>query len=58
MVVGEKGVNMNNPLAPGIIDNTPDRELVKVIRDQIRRSKEAKFAIGYFFLNAHSLLFT
>ena len=56
MVAGRKGVNMNNPLAPGIIDNTPDRELVEVIRDQIRRSKEAKFAIGCFFLSGFSLV--
>jgi len=36
-------------IAPNIIDNTPDRELIRVIKDQLKKSKEAKFAIGYFF---------
>lgn len=39
-----------------IIDNSPDRELIKVLKDQIRRSEEAKFAIGYFFLTGFSLV--
>ena len=47
---------MNDSLAPNIIDNTPDRELIDVLKDQIKRSKEAKFAIGYFFLSGFSLV--
>lgn len=43
-------------IAPNIIDNSPDRELVKVIKDQLKRSKETKFAIGYFFLSGFSLV--
>ena len=43
-------------IAPNIIDNSPDRELIRVIKDQLRRSKEAKFAIGYFFLSGFSLV--
>ncbi len=35
-------------IAPNIVDNTPDRELVHVIKDQLKKSQEAKFAIGYF----------
>ncbi len=46
----------NEPIAPGIIDNSPDREVVKVLEDQLRKSKEAKFAIGYFFLSGFSLV--
>jgi SNF2 family DNA or RNA helicase len=52
----KKGASMNDSIAPSIIDNTQDRELVKVLRDQIKRSKEAKFAIGYFFLSGFSLV--
>jgi len=48
---------MNNSLiASNIVDNSPDRELVKVVKDQLKRSKEAKFAIGYFFLSGFSLV--
>jgi len=47
---------MNDKIAPSIIDNTPDRELVKVLKDQLKKSKEAKFAIGYFFLSGFSLV--
>ena len=43
-------------MAPNIIDNSPDRELLKVIKDQLKKSKEAKFAIGYFFLSGFSLV--
>ncbi|MBW9219885.1 DEAD/DEAH box helicase family protein [Methanothermococcus sp. SCGC AD-155-N22] len=43
-------------IAPHIIDNSPGRELLKVIKDQLKRSKEAKFAIGYFFLSGFSLV--
>lgn len=42
--------------APSIIDNTPSRKLAEVIKDQLKKSKEAKFAIGYFFLSGFSLL--
>lgn len=46
----------DNVLVLNIIDNSPDRELIRVLKDQIRRSEEAKFAIGYFFLNGFSLV--
>lgn len=39
-----------------IIDNSPERELIRVLKDQIRRSEGAKFAIGYFFLTVFSLV--
>jgi superfamily II DNA/RNA helicase/HKD family nuclease len=39
-----------------IIDNSPNRELVKVLKHQLGKSKEAKFAIGYFFLSGFSLV--
>ncbi|NMX20893.1 hypothetical protein C5S30_00305 [ANME-1 cluster archaeon GoMg4] len=38
------------------IDNSPDRELIKVLKDQMRLSEKAKFAIGYFFLTGFSLV--
>jgi len=47
---------MNNKIAPNIIDNSPGRELIQVIKDQLKKSKEAKFAIGYFFLSGFSLI--
>jgi len=47
---------MNNKIAPNIIDNSPNRELIKVLKDQLKKSKEAKFAIGYFFLSGFSLV--
>jgi len=47
---------MTNEIAPNIIDNSPNRELIKVLKDQLKRSKEAKFAIGYFFLSGFSLV--
>ncbi|MEM0316328.1 MAG: helicase-related protein, partial [Archaeoglobaceae archaeon] len=43
-------------IAPNIVDNSPGRELVNVIKDQLKKSKEAKFAIGYFFLSGFSLV--
>jgi len=46
----------NDKIVPSIIDNSPGRELVKVIKDQLKESKEAKFAIGYFFLSGFSLV--
>jgi len=46
----------NDKIAPNIIDNSPGRELIRVIKDQLKRSKEAKFAIGYFFLSGFSLV--
>lgn len=45
-----------NEIAPNIIDNSPGRELIRVIKDQFKKSKEAKFAIGYFFLSGFSLI--
>ena len=42
--------------ASNIIDNSPNRELVNVIKDQLKKSKEAKFAVGYFFLSGFSLV--
>lgn len=39
-----------------IIDNTRGRELVQVVKDQLKKSKEAKFAIGYFFLSGFNLV--
>jgi len=47
---------MSDKIAPNIIDNSPERELIKVLKDQLRKSKEAKFAIGYFFLSGFSLV--
>jgi len=46
----------NDVSAVNIIDNSPDRELIRVLKDQIGRSEEAKFAIGYFFLTGFSLV--
>lgn len=43
-------------IASNIIDNSSERELVSVVRDQLKKSKEAKFAIGYFFLSGFSLV--
>ena len=45
-----------NEIALNIIDNSPGRELIWVIKDQFKKSKEAKFAIGYFFLSGFSLI--
>ncbi len=42
--------------APAIIDNTPGRKLIDVIRNQLKKSKKAKFAIGYFFLTGFNLV--
>jgi len=47
---------MSDKIAPNIIDNSAGRELVRVLKDQLKKSKEAKFAIGYFFLNSFSLV--
>ena len=47
---------MRDKIALNIIDNSPDRELIRVLKDQLRKSKEAKFAIGYFFLSGFSLI--
>jgi len=49
-------MKINNEIAPNIIDNSPGRELIQVIKDQLKKSKEAKFAIGYFFLSGFSLV--
>ena len=47
---------MNDALAPNVIDNSPNRELISVLKDQIKKSKESKFAIGYFFLSGFCLV--
>ena len=47
---------MNDTLVPNVIDNSPNRELISVIKDQIKKSKESKFAIGYFFMSGFSLV--
>ena len=47
---------MNDALVPNVIDSSPNRELISVLKDQIRKSKESKFAIGYFFLSGFSLV--
>jgi len=47
---------MNDTLVPNVIDNSPNRELISVLKDQIKKSKESKFAIGYFFLSGFSLV--
>jgi len=46
----------SSEITPNIIDNSPGRELLQVIKDQLKKSKEAKFAIGYFFLSGFSLV--
>ncbi|MCG2728342.1 MAG: hypothetical protein L6244_06825 [Candidatus Methanoperedenaceae archaeon] len=46
----------NEIIAPNIVDNSPQRELINVIKNQLKKSKEAKFAIGYFFLSGFSLV--
>src|SRR3990170_5973595 len=43
-------------IASNIIDNSSGREVISVVRDQLKKSKEAKFAIGYFFLSGFSLV--
>ncbi len=39
-----------------IIDNTPGRRLKDVIKDRLKNCKEAKFAVGYFFLSGFDLV--
>jgi SNF2 family DNA or RNA helicase/HKD family nuclease len=39
-----------------IIDNTPERELATVLKDRLKNCKEAKFAVGYFFLSGFNLV--
>ena len=39
-----------------IIDNTPGKELVKVLKDRLKTCNEAKFAVGYFFLSGFNLV--
>ncbi|PXF50859.1 MAG: hypothetical protein C4B56_07830, partial [Candidatus Methanophagaceae archaeon] len=46
----------NNGIASNIIDNSPGRELIQVIKDQLKKSNGAKFAIGYFFLSGFCLV--
>ncbi len=50
------GETMSDKIAPNIIDNSSGRELVKVLKDQLKKSKEVKFAIGYFFLSGFNLV--
>ena len=47
---------MSDKISDKIIDNSPDKELVQVIKHQLKKAKEAKFAIGYFFLSGFSLV--
>jgi len=48
---------MKNELqALNIIDNSPNKKLVEVLKDKLSKSKEVKFAIGYFFLSGFSLV--
>lgn len=39
-----------------IIDNTPRRELVSVLKDRLKNCNEAKFVVGYFFLSGFNLV--
>lgn len=39
-----------------IIDNTPGKELVNVLKDRLKNCREAKFAVGYFFLSGFNLV--
>ncbi|AKG91652.1 Helicase conserved C-terminal domain/PLD-like domain/SNF2 family N-terminal domain [Geoglobus ahangari] len=39
-----------------IIDNTPGKLLKDVIKDRLKNCKEAKFAVGYFFLSGFDLV--
>jgi len=39
-----------------IIDNSPGRQLKEVIKDRLKNCKEAKFAVGYFFLSGFNLV--
>ena len=41
---------------PSIMDNTENREVVRLIKDQLKNCEEAKFAIGYFFITGFSLI--
>jgi len=41
---------------PSIMDNTENREVVRLIKDQLKNCQEAKFAIGYFFITGFSLI--
>jgi len=49
-------MNEENLPIPTIMDNSPNRELIDVLKYQLRKSKKAKFAIGYFFLSGFSLV--
>ena len=49
-------MNQENLPIPTIMDNSPNRELINVLKYQLRKSKKAKFAIGYFFLSGFSLV--
>ncbi len=39
-----------------ILDNTPDRKVITTIEKLIAQSKEANFAVGYFFLSGWNLI--
>jgi SNF2 family DNA or RNA helicase len=40
----------------GIFDNSEANQTIQAIKDQLRHSKNARFAIGYFFLSGFRLL--
>lgn len=39
-----------------ILDNSPDKKVITAIKKYIKSSKEACFAVGYFFLNGWDLI--
>jgi len=39
-----------------ILDNSPDRKVIETIKKLISNSKEANFAVGYFFLSGWNLI--
>ncbi len=39
-----------------IIDNSSGRLLKEVIKNRLKNCKEAKFAVGYFFLSGFNLV--
>ena len=43
-------------MANKILDNSEGREVVSYIQEELPHSKEAKFAIGYFYLSGFKLV--
>ena len=43
-------------ISPTILDNSPGKEVILAIKDQLRISQSSKFAIGYFFLSGFTLI--